>query len=574
MNLDKRLLTYLIKLKRAFFLSLILTLVTSAAIILQAKLLSRAINAVFLDKKDLATVLPFLLLFLTAAMVRAVAYWGSQSASHKIAGRVKTDLRRALFSHIFVLGPAYTRSQQTGELKNTIMSGIEALDAYFSQYLPQLFISIFVPALILLFVFPVDLLSGLVFLITAPLIPLFMILIGDLAQILTRKQWRQLSRMSAFFLDVLQGLTMLKILGQSKKFTLKIRDVTEEFRHTTMKVLRVAFLSALVLEMLATVSIAVIAVQIGLRLLYGKMAFEGALFILIIAPEFYQPLRQLGARFHAGLEGFTAAKRIFEILQEKPPSFHGTAKLENAFSTIVFENVDYFYPGQNQPALEQISFTLGRHEHIALVGPSGAGKTTVTFLLLGFIQPSNGVILLDEHGLAAIDIAWWRSHIAWAPQQPFLFHQSVRDNLRLVAPEATNDQIKRAAEKAHIHDLFSSLPHGYDTLIGERGARLSGGQAQRLALARVFLKNAPLVVLDEPTAHLDAETEALLQHAIADLSNDRTVLTIAHRLYTVEKADKIIVLDQGKIIDSGKHAELLTRCQLYQNLLRSREISA
>ncbi|MBN1478910.1 thiol reductant ABC exporter subunit CydD [candidate division KSB1 bacterium] len=572
MNLDKKLLHYLLNKRRPFLVSIVLMLLTSAAIVWQAALLSRIINSVFLEKKDLAAILPFLLLFLSLAIVRAVTLWGSKAAANKIAEMVKNDLRIKLSTYLFRLGPAFTRTQQSGDLKNTLVAGVESLDAYFSEYLPQLVMALFIPLLILIFVFPVDLLSGCVFLFTAPLIPFFMVLIGDIAQRRIKKQWTLLSRMSAHFLDVLQGLTTLKILGRSTDQTSKIKSVAHEFRSTTMNVLRIAFLLALVLEMLASISTAIIAVEIGLRLLYGRIVFEQALFVLIVAPEFYQPLRQLGARFHAGMQGFTAAKSIFNILETQPQVKAGFIKPPK-FSQLHFQNVSYTYPGKQKQALRDVNFTIAHGQHIALVGRSGAGKTTLISLLLRFFDPASGSILIDGSSLVDVDVDAWRQQITWVPQHPFLFHQSIADNLRLARPQATDAELKSAAQRAHIHDLFATLPNGYDTIIGERGARLSGGQAQRLALARAFLKETSVIILDEPTSYLDRETEALIQKTMTQLAA-KTIITIAHRLHTVQRADKIILLEQGEIVDVGQYQDLLARCPLYATLVHSQEILA
>jgi len=535
-------------------------------------MLSRVIDKVFLGGADLSLVLPLLLLFLLLALVRAAAHWGGRSAAIYIAAHVKTDMRAALASHLFRLGPSYTTMQQTGELKNTLVAGVDAMDAYFSEYLPQLLLAVFIPALILIFVFPVDLLSGFVFLVTAPLIPFFMILIGDIAQALTKKQWTLLSRMNAFFLDVLQGLTMLKILGRSREYTQKISRITQEFRHTTIKVLRVAFLSALVLEILSTISTAIIAVEIGLRLLYAKMSFEQALFILILAPEFYQPLRQLGSRFHAGMEGFAASKRIFEILAAKPMAASAPHKVANVIHDVRFHNVTFSYPHSGRAALADIELTMARGQKIAIVGPSGAGKSTLVSLLLRFLDPTSGYLSVNGQSLKDFDLEEWRRRIAWTPQNPFIFHDTVLENIRLAKEDAAMAEVKDAAKRAHALEFIRSLPQGFDTIIGERGARLSGGQLQRLALARAFLKDAPLLILDEPTSHLDARTEALLQNSIKELSAGRTVIAIAHRLHTVQSADKIIVLDNGKIVAGGRHDELLRRSDVYKRLIEAQEI--
>ena len=468
------------------------------------------------------------------------------------------------------LGPIYTKGERSGEMSNTITNGVQALDAYFSQYIPQLFFSSLIPIIVLFFVFPRDLLSGVVMVVTAPIIPVFMILIGHLAQSITQKQWKSLSRMSAYFLDVLQGITTLRILGRGRAEEQKIAQVSDAFRKTTMNVLKVAFLSALVLEMAATISTAVIAVEIGLRLLYGKMLFEPALFILILAPEFYQPMRQLGARFHAGMEGIAAAERIFEILETPQPA-HPKERRSlpvKSFASIRFQDVSFSFPGEPRPALNALSFNMTNNSLTALVGPSGAGKTTISQLLMGFLQPTQGAILVDDAPLSRFDPDEWKKQIAWVPQNPHLFHRTIRENILLARPSATEQEMTQAAQSVRLHEFVLSLPDGYDTQIGEQGARLSGGQAQRIALARAFLKNAPLLILDEPTANLDPILEQEIQSVINTLTRNRTTLMIAHRLTTVREADQIIVLSNGQIREIGRHEELLNRQGLYAQLVQ------
>ncbi|TLN01807.1 thiol reductant ABC exporter subunit CydD, partial [bacterium] len=361
--------------------------------------------------------------------------------------------------------------------------------------------------------------------------PIFMILIGKLAETLTRRQFTALSRMSAFFLDTVQGLTTLKALGQSRNRAEKIADVSERYRSATMGVLQVTFLSALVLELVGTLSTAVVAVEIGLRLLYGRMDFVQALFILIVAPEFYLPLRTLGQRFHAGMSGVAAARKIFEILdtpetdaRSQSGNVHRTVSKVASWADelICFESVSYQYPGRDEPVLKDLSFCIQPGEMVAVVGRSGAGKTTLAHLLLGFIQPTNGKIRVGHQRLQDIRMDAWRQQIAWVGQQPVLFYGSLLDNMRIAKQDATKEEIQRAADHAGFSEVVTGLAQGWETAIGEGGARLSGGQAQRLAPARAFLRDAPLVVLDEPTAHLDPAQEALLTESIRELCYDRT----------------------------------------------------
>jgi thiol reductant ABC exporter CydD subunit len=572
MNLDRRLLDQLRSVRVWLLLAVALGVLAGLLLVLQAYYLSQTVSRVFLEGQGLRDVRPLLVALGIVAAVRAAGLWGGEVAAHHVAGRIKTDLRERLFAHLIALGPAYVRGERTGELVTTAVQGIEELDAYFSQYIPQLALSVLVPVAMLAVVFPLDLLSGVVLLLTAPMIPLFMVLIGGLASAQSRKQWTQLSRMSAHFLDVLQGLTTLKIFGRSREQAQVIARVSDQFRDATMSVLRIAFLSALALEMLATISTAIIAVEIGLRLLYGRIAFDQAFFVLILAPEYYLPLRLLGTRFHAGVSGVAAAGRIFEVL-ETPiiirEGKHGSSErdLQAAGQEVIFETVHYAYAGGERPALNGVTFTLQPGRKTALIGPSGAGKSTVVQLLLRFIEPTAGQITADGVPLGRIPADEWRAQIAWVPQLPYLFASSVTDNIRLARPDAPLDDVIRAARLANADAFIRELPAGYDTPIGERGARLSGGQAQRIALARAFLKDTPLLILDEATSNLDPDTEMLIQDAIRVLMQDRTTLIVAHRLYTVMDADQIVVLDGGRVVEVGAHADLLARGGLYHRLV-------
>ncbi len=543
----------------------------------QAYLLSNTVNGVFLQEQTLADVFPWLRLILVIIAGRAFLTWVNEVSANIVAVRIKSDLRERLFNHILNLGPAYTRGQRTGELTTAAVEGIEALDAYYSQYLPQLVITALIPISILIVVFPIDLLSGIVMLITAPLIPFFMIMIGMGAEVVTKRQYQTLSRLSAHFLDSLQGLTTLKLFGQSKAHTKNIENVSNQFRDTTLGVLRITFLSALALELLATLSTAVIAVEIGFRLLYARMEFQPAFFILILAPEFYLPLRNLGARFHAGMSGTTAAKRIYEILGTPVTgsSDQPSAVSEPTFkhiTSIRFENASFTYPGETTAALQNIDLEIKAGQQVALVGSTGAGKSTLVNLLLDFIQPTSGQILVN-HKLR-ITSSELRNSIAWVPQRPHLFHDTLATNIRLGKPEATHEEIIEAAKAAHLHEFIETLPEKYETIIGESGARLSGGQAQRLALARAFLKNAPILILDEPTSSLDPETETLLEESTRRLMQGRTVLTIAHRLNTIFRADQILVFEEGCIVEQGTHRELLAKNGAYSEMVRAYQVPA
>lgn len=552
--------------------------------IAQAYLLSSTVNAVHLQGQTLQQVFHWMQWLLLIIAGRGLLTWVNEVSANLVAVRIKSDLRERLFDHILKLGPAYTRGQRTGELTTAAVEGIEALDAYYSQYLPQLVVTALIPISILIVVFPLDLLSGIVMLVTAPLIPFFMIMIGKGAEVVTRRQYQTLSRLSAHFLDSLQGLTTLKVFGQSKAHTKNIENVSNQFRDTTLGVLRITFLSALALELLATLSTAIIAVEIGFRLLYARMEFHEAFFILVLAPEFYLPLRNLGARFHAGMSGTTAAKRIYEILDTPITRSDDFAKhpggvsrqelateVASTVQSINFENVTYAYPDETAPALENINLEIKAGQHIALVGPSGAGKSTLVNLLLSFFRPTSGQIITSPN--STITNYELRNSISWVPQRPYLFHDTLAANIRLGKPDATDAEMIEAAKAAHLHEFIETLPEKYETVIGEGGARLSGGQAQRLALARAFIKNSPILILDEPSSSLDPETESLLEDSTKRLMRGRTVITIAHRLNTIFRADHIVVLEKGRLVEQGTHRELMAKQGAYVGMVKAYDVA-
>jgi ATP-binding cassette subfamily C protein CydD len=467
------------------------------------------------------------------------------------------------------LGPTYTRGERTGELAATAVEGVERLDAYVGRYLPQMALSVFVPLLIFAYLLSVDPVSAVLLLATAPAIPVLMILVGSHAEKHMHGQWAALSRMSAHFLDVLQGLPTLKIFGRGAAERERVAEVSDEFRERTLKVLRYAFLSGFVLEFIATLSIALVAVALGVRLLMGNIPFEAAFLVLLLAPEFFRPLRELGVHRHTGMEGKTSADRIFEILATpEPPSkvTDATARPSGPL-TIEFNEVGYGYPGSERPALSCINLTLPAGTCTALVGRSGAGKSTLVNLLVRFLDPDTGRITANGIPIGELCVEGWRENVALVPQRPHLFYGSVLENIRLARPTATREEIERAAELAGVSEFVERLPRGYDTKVGERGVRLSGGEAQRVAIARAFLKDAPVLVMDESTSSLDPESERLIGDALVRLMRDRTVLVIAHRLNTVYRADRIAVLQAGLLAETGPHAELIERGGPYARLV-------
>ncbi len=558
--------------------SIALGLLSGFLLIAQAWFLANAINDVIFEKQSLFAVQHWLWALFAVFMLRSILAWASEQAAFHASAKIKRQLRDRLHRHIQHLGPVTTGTEASGGHVNTLVDGIEALENYYARYLPAMSLVVLVPLSILVFIFPIDWLSGLVMVVTAPLIPVFMILIGKGTEKLNKKQWRKLARMSAHFLDMIQGLTTLKIFNTSKHEAEVIARISNEYRRSTMSVLRVAFLSSLALEFLATISIALVAVFIGFRLFYGEMDFLLGFFALLLAPEFYLPLRNMGTHYHARMEAVGAAEKMLELLEtpitkiEKKTSqdtIHTALHTPSGLS-IQFQQVSFCYEGKRQ-ALNNVSIEFKAKQRIALVGASGAGKSTIANLLLGFVQSTQGSILVNGLDLNSINLETWREQVAWVPQRPYLFHGSIADNIRLGNPTASDEAMRQAATEANCTDFIQALPQRYDTFIGERGEGLSGGQIQRIALARAFLKDAPLLILDEATANLDAQSETLIQQSIETLSQNRTVITIAHRLNTIKSSDLIVVLAKGKVVETGTHSVLLKNNQHYKTMLESFE---
>jgi ATP-binding cassette subfamily C protein CydD len=484
------------------------------------------------------------------ALARALLSYLAETSALYSAARTKSQLRRRLVAHVTGSGRVWTAgpgaedgqgSPKAGELVTLATRGLDALDDYFARYLPQLVLAAIVPLAVLAVVFRADWISGIVVLVTLPLIPVFMALIGMHTQARTDRQWRLLSRLGGHFLDVVEGLPTLAVFRRAKAQAAIIRRVGEDHRRATMGTLRVAFLSAFALELLSTLAVALVAVEVGLRLLGGHMDYQTALLVLILAPEAYLPLREVGARFHASMEGVAAAEQVFAELDRRrgggtaegsaPPATGRAAAA--AGGDIRFEGVGMSYPGRDVPALSGLDLEVAAGEHVLLTGPSGSGKTTLLSLVLRLTEPTAGRISVRAPGggweaLDGIPADDWRLGIAWVPQHPYLFDVSVADNIRLGAPGASPERVREAARLAEADAFVRALPDGYDTRLGERGARLSAGQRQRIALARAMCRDAPLVLLDEPTAHLDPENAAAVRTAVSRLLEGRTAVIVAH----------------------------------------------
>jgi len=572
MNFSKELFSEIKPVRINFILVIFFGLLAAVTTILLALSLSKIINGVFLSKQTLQDVSTLIVIFIALALVKSLLSWCQHFFSTRLVSFIKKSFRKKLLIKIEEIGPLTLKSERTGELVNTLLNGVDKLEDYFSKFLPQMFLSVFIPILILVFVFPLDWLTAIVFIVTAPIIPIFMFLIGSIAKKMNKKQWQTLSRMSAYFLDVLQGLTTLKLFNRTQEAIDKINDFSNLFRIKTLNVLKIAFLSALVLEVTATLSVAVIAVEIGLRLLNGNFVFSDALFILIIAPEFYLPLRILGTTYHAGMEGIAAFERIKDVLNYNTTKSNFTSNTKDDFTfaqnnSIILKNISYTYSDRATKALDNISLTIETNKVTAIVGASGSGKTTLMNILLRFFNPTEGNIFIGETDLHLVKKETWRENLAWLPQNPHLFSKSIRENLQIANVRATFEEVVNAAKIAHIHEFILDLPNGYNTLVGENGAKLSGGEIQRIALARAYLRNSPLLFVDEPTANLDPIVEEEIVKDMYKLFSGKTVLIIAHRLNTIIKADKIIVMKDGRIEESGNHNELILTNGYYKKLL-------
>ncbi len=549
-------------------LSIFLNYISSVLVISQAWFLSCITNKILFDNQHLSQLYPYLAyLFFTFLLRFGLSHLASFFGVRAVA-KIKQNFRDKIFAKIAKSRPNFILSHGTGALINNLTDGPEVIGKYYSEFLPSKALVSYLPISILLFVVPIDWVSALIMLLTAPLIPIFMVIIGKNTEKLSQKQWQELARMSNHFLDVVQGLMTLKLFNASKREAKKISEISEDYRRKTMDVLKVAFLSSVVLEFFSTISIAIIAVSIGFRLMWGEMNFLSGFFILLLVPEFYQPLRKMGAAHHAKMEATAVAEKISLIVnQTDNVGKECVAKNFVAKSIAIrFENVSFAY-GDLCSAVKNINFTIKSNSKVALVGPSGAGKSTIMALLLGFISKNEGKILINDQEIAQIEISQLRKLISWIPQSPTLFYGSIIDNIRFGDQNASDQDVINLCQKLGIDDFIQKLPNGYETIVGEKGYGLSGGQIQRIAIARAFLRDAPLILMDEPTASLDRQSEEILYQAINKIAQGKTIITIAHRLNTIENADEILFVKNGSIIDQGTHQYLKTKNKDYEKLV-------
>jgi thiol reductant ABC exporter CydD subunit len=542
--LDPRLLRYARATRAFIFISVCLGALGALLIVLQAWLSADVVAGAFSDGKGLAQLRSPLIVLLCVLIARAVVVWAAELAASRCSARAKSQLRVALLQRVARFGLDGSRRERSGELAILATRGVDALDGYFSLYLPQLLLAVIVPLVVLAAIFAKDWISGAIVAATIPLIPLFMALVGAATRERMDRQLRTLQRLAGHFLDVVAGLPTLKIFGRAKAQAASIREISERYRNAALATLRITFLSSLILELVATISVALVAVAIGLRLLDGRLDLRTALFVLVLAPEAYLPLRRLGANYHAGVEGMVAAEQMLTLLEKPLPTRGTRAEVPDmAVADIKVEGLCVSYPGRSGAALEDVSLRVTAGEVLALAGPSGCGKSTLLSVLLGFLAPERGSVCVGDAQLAELDLDAWHAQLAWVPQRPHLFATSIAENVRLGRREASSEDVRAAIAAAGLAEVVASLPQGLDTVLGDRGAGLSAGERQRVALARAFLRDAPLLLLDEPTANLDGQTEDEVLKAIRRLSRGRTVLLAAHRPALLALADRVLTLD-------------------------------
>ncbi|WP_235589280.1 thiol reductant ABC exporter subunit CydD [Type-D symbiont of Plautia stali] len=550
-----------------FSLSISMAAINAVLMIAQCWLLAWLINQAVMHGTGFSGFMPYLWLLPLVMLLRAGVDVLRQGFAFEASARIRQGLRGMLLDRIAALGPAWSQNQRTGSIASSLGEGVEAIEAYFSGFLPQKIIIGIVPLAILVALFPFDWVSGLIMLITAPLVPLFMIVVGKGAEKMSLKQWHKLSLMSAHFFDVIAGLTTLRQTNAARRQANIIAAISDSYRQTTMKVLRLAFLSSLVLEFFATISTAMVAVYVGFRLFYGEMGFLPGLFALLLAPEFFRPLRDLGTHYHARMDAIGATEGLLAILNaELPSSAQSKTLLSAQPREISLEGVSYQYAEGG--GVTDISFTLRRGETLAIVGSSGAGKTTLSRLLLGFITPDSGRIVIDGCDLSSLDLAAWQQHLGWLPQRPTLFAGTMTENILLSRSNISREAIESAAQLAQADGFIQTLPGRYDYSVGDGGQGLSGGQIQRIAMARTVLNSPPIVILDEPTVALDRHTAQQMIVALRTQLPETASLIITHDTEIASAADRVIVLERGRMIESGTPQALRDQAGVFAELER------
>jgi ATP-binding cassette subfamily C protein CydD len=554
--LDPRLLSRTRSARPLLVTDVVLGIGTSVAVLLGATMLARIAAEAF-HGAPLHTLAPSFAWLILAFVLRGMFAWAMEVAGRRAAWDVLSDLRLALAAKRLRTQPTAVDGAEGAEITTVSVQGVEALEGYFARYLPQVVLACVVPLLVIAWVAFVDLEAAVIMLLTLPLVPVFMWLIGSYTADMTRERWQALRQLSSHFLDVVRGLPTLRSFGRGTDEVAVISEVSERYRRTTMETLRISFLSGSVLELAATIGVALVAVTAGVRLVGGSLGLQAGLTVIILAPELYLPYRRLGAEYHASADGLAVADRMFELLDAPAAVGAGGPRLAPSPATaqVHLERVSFSYPTRSVPVLDGFDLELSPGEIVALVGESGAGKSTVASLLLGLLSPTSGRITVGDVDLSECRLDEWRRLVAWVPQHPTLFRASVADNIRLGDPEASPEAVRAAAALAGADEFISALPDAYDTLVGDGRRTLSPGERRRIGLARAFVRDAPLVILDEPTADLDPRSVSIVAGAVRRLQTGRTMLVIAHRPELVQSADRVVrVLDGAAVPEPVRSA--------------------
>lgn len=537
----------------------IISILEAFSIIAQTIFLARAITFLF-HGETVQTILSEIVYFGIAFAARNIVVRTSQILVERFAEKTGSLLRKQLIEAYFTLGPRYVQTVGTGHLVTLSIEGIEKFKTYIELTIPKMIRSSIVPGLIVLYVFTLDIESGIILVVTIPIVIIFMILLGLAAQKMADSQYEIYRVLSNHFVDTLKGLETLKYLGKSEQHEGKIEKVSKRYRKATMRTLRVAFLSSFALDFFTSLSIAFVAVGLGIRLIDGTIILLPALTILILAPEYFLPIKQVGANYHATLDGQIAMEQIEEILQQQK----GIQKKDlnedivwNASSSLKLQDIKVNNTESEKAILEGINFTWEGNGAIGVIGESGAGKSTLIDVLAGFLSPSSGKMLVNGLEVDGSTREDWQKNIAYIPQQPYIFPLSLKDNIRFYETNATDEEVERVINEVGLRSLVTSLPNGIHERIGEGGRMLSGGQEQRVAMARALLSKKPIILLDEPTAHLDIETEFEIKQAMLRLFNGKLVFLATHRLHWMKQMDHILILNKGEMKESGTYEELL-----------------
>ncbi len=568
--MDKALFTYK-GVKPVLVKLAIITILQSGTIIAQAFYLADAISSLYRGDLFRAVIMKLAVFLLALFSRQLLTVWKKQITFH-FAAKTSENHRDLLLQKLFRLGPRFVGEEGSGMTVTLVMEGVLKFRNYLELFLLKMINMAIIPIAIMLFILTVNIRSAVILMIALPILVIFLVLLGLAAKSKADRQFKSYHLLSNHFVDSLRGLETLKYLGLSKDHITNIKDVSDRYRQATMKTLRVAFLSSFALDFFTMLSIATVAVFLGLGLINGTITLHPALMILILAPEYFLPIRELGADYHATLDGKNAGKKMEEMIASES----GEQEMEavpfwQTTSTLAVKQVNVKYHDNKRAGLKDIEFTVSGVKKIGVIGASGAGKSTFIHFLGGFLEPSSGEIWINGDRVCSLSAYGWQRQVTYIPQHPYIFNDTVFNNIRFYQPEASEQEVREAAENAGLLEVIQSLPQGLETIVGDGGRALSGGQEQRIALARAFLGNRPIIILDEPTAHLDIETEAELKETMLKLFNGRLVFIATHRLHWMLDMDEIIVLQHGRIVERGSHEQLMKQHSYYDQFVKAQE---